>query len=106
MVAIDIRTKRYAPISEFANPVEFSIESQLLENAEHTDCEAKAHSKPHKCAPVLKLAKRLHAQKQKKQGSQQKQQLNACAEGGCGRAKEPLTQSDEKEESKRGEQGR
>ena len=106
MVAIDIRTKRYAPVGEFANPVEFSIEGEVLENAEHADYEAEAHSKPHKCAPVLKRAKRLHAQKQKKQGSQQKQQLNACAEGRCGRAKEPLAQADEKKEGKRGEQGR
>ena len=61
VVAIHVRTERYASVAQFTEPIEFPVEGQMLQNAEHADHKTESHAKPHEAAPIVKRSKRLHA---------------------------------------------
>ena len=64
MIAIHVRAKGNAAITHLAKPVELSVESEVLQDAEERHHEAKTHPEPDKSTPVLERAESLGGKKE------------------------------------------
>src|SRR5256885_11555315 len=106
VIAVHIGTKRDTAVAHLTKPVEFTVERQVLEDAENADDKSQAHKKPDKGAPVLASTKGLVRQKENKDiGDEQLQLDSRVVRRSCG-AENELRGYHDHESEQRQKQGR
>ena len=60
VIAIHVRPEGNSAIAHFAEPVEFSVESEVLQNSKDGDGKSQSEQKPGERAPVSERLKSLH----------------------------------------------
>src|ERR1035438_1200137 len=101
MVAIYIRPEGNASKAHFANPINFSVKRQVLQNAEGGDAEAKKHSKPYEPFPIFEGAKGLGREKEYDGVGEQQLQFRACCKDRRGEMENPLDGYDQRQNHQR-----
>src|SRR5262249_38760146 len=90
VIAVHIGTKRNAAIAHLAEPIEFSVEGQMLEYSETSDEEGQQHAEPEKSSPVLQRAKRLRRKEHENYIGDQQLEFESRGVGRGRAAKEKL----------------
>src|SRR5713101_8978994 len=105
MIAVHVGTKGNPAVAHFAEPIEFAVKGQVLQDAEDGHEKPKRHDEPHEEAPVVRGTKRLGSEEKKESQGGQEQKIDACVVGRSGATKEKLPQG-KKDESEQGRQKR
>ncbi len=95
VVAVHVRSEGNPSVMHLAKPVELSVESEVLENAEDADQETENHPEPDETAPVLKRVESLHREKKEDQVRKDEQKLHPRAVGRRRAMKNPLAANDQ-----------
>ena len=67
MVSIDVRSERNPAELNLAHPIQFSIESKMLQNGEDRHGKSKNQQEPDEAMPVFQFSIRLRAEKKQRQ---------------------------------------
>src|SRR5579885_3071252 len=81
MIAVDIRPEGDAAKPKFTEPIEFSVEREVLQDAEQADREAEGHDEPEEGFPIAGGSKRLRGEEQKHGIGEQQLQFDARGKG-------------------------
>jgi len=67
VVSIDVRSERNPAELNLAHPIQFSIESKMLQNGEDRHGKSKNQQEPDEAMPVFQFSIRLRAEKKQRQ---------------------------------------
>src|SRR5260370_29192620 len=94
-MAVRVVPKWNPTVMHLAEPVELSIKSKLLENAEDADKEPEYHPEPNEAAPILKSPEGLYRKKEEDQIGDEEEEFHARTVGRSSAMKKPLAASDQ-----------
>src|ERR1700722_1756131 len=100
VIAIDVGAKGDAAVAHLAEPVELTVEGDLLEDAEDGDEEAENHDEPDEAAPIVGVAESLGREEQEDGVGEEKTQVHAGVVGGSGGVQQELKQPDDGQNDK------
>ena len=97
MVAIGVWTEGDPAVAHLAKPIELSVKSEVLQDAENSHQEPETHHEPDEAAPILKRPERLRGQKEKKDVGKEKLEFHARAVRRGSEVKQPLAEGDQQQ---------
>ena len=106
VIAIDVRAEGDAAVAHFAEPVELTVEGDLLQDAEDGDEETENHDEPDEAAPIVGVAEGLGGEEQEDGVGKEESQVHAGVVGGSGGVQQKLGQRDDRKQNERGQKRR
>src|SRR5580698_9267698 len=106
VIAVDVWAEGNSAVAHLAEPVEFPVEGELLENAERGDEKTENHDEPDVAAPIVGIAEGLRGEKEDEDVGDEEVELHARVVSGGGGAQEQLAeryggQQDERRKQRR-----
>src|SRR5580704_11679931 len=92
VIAIDVRAKGDAAVAHLAEPIELTVEGDLLQDAEDGDEETENHDEPDEAAPIVRVAEGLGGEEQEDGVGEEKTQVHAGVVDGSGGAQQEVEQ--------------
>src|SRR5689334_23844303 len=103
MIAVHVGTEGNSAIAHLAEPIEFAVKGQVLQDAEDGHEKPKRHYEPHEEAPVVRSTKRLGCKEKKESQGDQELEVDTGAVGRSGAAKEKLPNGKKDKGEQRGQ---